>query len=240
MQFKTIIITGILFLLNILFSACFPTVMQTHESAKMVKKNEIEASANYSFYKNLSSADPSYIKNHNLGVRTTYGISEKHNIGLRYQYISDKNAPYYDGMNYSGINYEDFIEFQIEFHETNHIHFIEINHKISLKKDKIAFSTPIALHRATNNTSIKTLVELKPRFYFTFANKKNTIDMSIVPQGRFGLIGGVPLAGIPSLSLGMGFSSDLDKWAIRPEISYDYWTIAVGVSGNYRFPLRKK
>jgi len=239
MQFKTIIIAGIFFLLNTLSSACFPTVMQTHESAKMVKKNEIEASANYSFYKNLGTNEPYDIKNHNLGVSSTYGISEKHNIGLRYQYISDKNPPYgYDGIN--GFKYEDFIEFQIEFHETNHIHFVEINHKISLKKDKIAFSTPIALHRATNNTSIKTLVELKPRFYFTFTNKKNTIDMSIVPQGRFALISGAPFAGTPSLSLGMGFSSDLDKWAIRPEISYDYWTIAVGVSGNYRFPLRKK
>ena len=44
---------------------------------------------------------------------------------------------------------------------------------------------------------------------------------------------------LPAINLGLGLSSNLDKWAIRPEIGYDrYFTFGVGV--NYNIKPKKR
>jgi len=231
---KKIFIPAI-FLSVVLLSGCFAPVTQTYDSARMVKEGEVEIKANYSFYENPTYNDLSddFIKNRNFGISAVYGTDNKTNLGLRYEYIDNQRVPI-DSVNVNS----SFIQRIIDLYKESDIHFVEFDSKFSLKQDKIAFSAPIAMYRFQKGGG--TLFELRPRFYFTFANKRNTFDLSIIPQGKF-LIGGGSIGPlIPSLGLGMGFSSDLDKWAIRPEISYDYWTFAIGVSGSYRFPLRKK
>lgn len=44
---------------------------------------------------------------------------------------------------------------------------------------------------------------------------------------------------LPAVSLGLGLSKDLRKWAIRPEIGYDQF-FAFGVGFNYYFRRRKE
>lgn len=241
---KTLYLT--VFLAVVLFSGCYSPVIQTYDSARMVSKDEIEVRANYSNYTTssdytvppLNLLDLSY-KNNNYGLTAVYGLKDKINLGVRYEYIAVQPPPL-DSLN------SDFIISAVDFLNTDRVHFFQITPKFSLKQDKIAFSAPIGMYRSPLNleplldtTLTATSYEFKPSFHFTFGNQKNTFDASIIPQGIF-LLGNNSVVFAPSLGIGLGFSSDLDKWAIRPEISYNLLTIAVGVSGSYRFNVGRK
>jgi len=72
-----------------------------------------------------------------------------------------------------------------------------------------------------------------PRIYLTFFRKTDIFELSIVPKLHvlFGSFGGYVT---PGISLGIGLSSDLDRWSIRPEIGYDtYLSLGVGASFNF-------
>jgi len=238
----TKILHATIFLSVVLLSGCFAPVMQTYDSARMVKKDELEAKVNFSSYSSPSYPDMSLeangsplFQNTNYGIAAIYGLNDKTNLGFRYEYINNQNKV----LDSLGINSDWITSIIEEVYNVDRIDFYEFSPKFSLKQDKIAFSAPIALYRLASDVPT-IMYEFKPRFHFTFANKKNTFDFSIVPQGRFLFNQSSVGALMPSLGLGMGFSSDLDKWAIRPEISYDYWTIGLGVSGSYRFNVGKK
>lgn len=232
---KTLFYTTI-FLSVVLLSGCFAPVTQTYDSARMVKKNKMEVKANYSFYDDVAYEGnydgEDIVKNTNFGIAVVYGLEDKTNLGFRYEYINNQTTEIEGDIN------SQWLGDLIDSYRYSDIHFFEFNSKFSLKEGRIAFSAPVGLYNFADVGG--TIFEFKPRFHFTFPNKKNTFEFSIVPQGKFFLSGGTIVPLIPSLSFGMGFSSDLDKWAIRPEISYDYYTTAVGISVSYLFPLRQE
>ena len=71
--------------------------------------------------------------------------------------------------------------------------------------------------------------DFKPKAYITFLNDSDQFEFSVIPKCHFYFGNGIEsLSGtniMPAISLGAGFSSDLNKWAIRPEIGIEQFFI---------------
>ena len=81
----------------------------------------------------------------------------------------------------------------------------------------------------------KTYLFLTPSFLWTFMRSKN-VELTLMPKAYLSFNDEIDAT--PALSIGAGFSSDLDKWAIRPEIGYDgYPSFGVGV--DFKIPFKK-
>jgi len=139
---KTLQIT--VFLSVVLLSSCFAPVTQTYDSARMIKKNELEVRANYSSYSSPKYDGGTFgYKNTNYGISAVYGIENKTNLGLRYEYINNQT----DVLDSLGIQSEWITSLIEALYDANRLDFFEVCPKFSLKQDKIAFSAPLALYR---------------------------------------------------------------------------------------------
>ena len=73
------------------------------------------------------------------------------------------------------------------------------------------------------------MVMLDPRVYFTLFSSSGTFELNLVPKVHLLLLEGIGVT--PGINVGLGFSSNLNKWAIRPEMGYDgYFSFGIGVS----------
>jgi hypothetical protein len=119
--------------------------------------------------------------------------------------------------------------------------YIEINNKLRLAKENLALSLPLGAYfynRSVTNGGFGMMMSVDPRLYISFFRSTNVFELTLVPKMHifFGSGGG----GLyPGVSLGMGFSGNLDKWAIRPEIGYDAF-LSFGVGASINFNTKKK
>jgi len=77
------------------------------------------------------------------------------------------------------------------------------------------------------------LLTFCPKGLSLLFRKTDIFELTVVPKLHvlFGTFGGYVT---PGISLGIGLSSDLDRWSIRPEIGYDtYLSLGVGASFNF-------
>ena len=111
--------------------------------------------------------------------------------------------------------------------------FIEIDNKISILKNKIALSLPITFYLGNESVLV-----VDPRFYFTYS-KSNKFEFTFAPKVHIALSGDSGI--LPGACLGFGFSKDLTKWAVRPEIGYDsYLSLGIGFSFYPNFKKEEK
>jgi hypothetical protein len=141
----------------------------------------------------------------NFGFRAGLGLSEKTDLKFRYEYMSGLPEEFLD---------EDFF-----YSKGNYFSLIP---KFSLGKGNMALLTPLSLYQlkldgsgASGNSSV---FSLGPTFLYTFDLNPNKIDFTA--GARSEVFFGVGSFAFFGLSAGAGFSSDLSKWAIRPEIGY--------------------
>ncbi len=188
-------------LLSVLMS-CVTPVNSVFESAKLLDKGGIELQGSYNAY---------YIEdlktNDNYGFAIGYGVSDRYTIKLRYERI---NA--LDG------------DFESEFSEFD-TNYIEFTNKYSIWKDRVAFSIPVGIYA----NEFLTMYQLDPRLFFTFGQGAH-FEFNIIP--KLHIFFGDGATGLtPGINVGLGLSSDLSKWAIRPEIGYDsYTTFGLGLN----------
>jgi hypothetical protein len=79
------------------------------------------------------------------------------------------------------------------------------------------------------------LTTLGPRCFFTF-RRSDSFELNVIPKVRIFIADGVSF--MHGISVGLGISNNLDRWAVRPEIGYDsYFSIGVGLSVNIQ-PVR--
>jgi hypothetical protein len=107
-------------------------------------------------------------------------------------------------------------------------YYFELDNKFSFRdpmlRDFIAFSLPFCLYHSWWGNNFG----LDPRLYFTFSNS-DKFEFTMIPKCH--IIFGSSIGVLPGISVGMGFSKDLNRWAIRPEIGYDsYLSYGVGFS----------
>jgi len=217
--------------ISVVLTGCFAPVNLSYDSAKTLDKGQIQVKGNYSKYFVTSEQknDTTYKGeiNQNYGVALAYGVSDKYTVGVRYEYLKPT-------LTFQKI----FNGISSDFNAMNSLSFFEIDNKLSLARNNVAVSLPIGayFYNSQNLSSAKGglgWLSLDPKMYFTFFRSSKVFELSVIPKLHilFGTFGGYVL---PGISMGMGFSSDLDKWAIRPEIGYDrYFSFGVGAGINF-------
>ena len=151
----------------------------------------------------------------NFGGKIGIGVSENYNIKLRYEAMLSKN-------------YNNRLEWN----------YFEIDNKLRLAK-WCALSLPLGGY--SSQVYNERWLHFKPSLYFT-ATFNNKVDISIIPKGQ--LLWEKKTVGILSyfgLSIGAGFSSNLDLWAIRPEFGWDQFSnFSGGISFSYYIKSKKE
>tara|TARA_B100000809_G_scaffold266716_1_gene330948 strand:- start:2430 stop:3068 length:639 start_codon:yes stop_codon:yes gene_type:complete len=192
---------------------CVAPINTTFESAKLLNKGGIELQGSYSKYRFIEDVEESISANANYGVAIGYGVSDRYSIKLRYEKVN------------SSFGNLDIDEGEEGLSDAFDYNYIEFTNKFSLWEDRIAFSIPISAYL----NDIQSFYQIDPRFFFTFGQGDH-FDFTIIPKAHFIFFDGDTYV-TPALSLGIGLSSDLSKWAIRPEVGFDsYFVYGIGFS----------
>jgi len=214
-------------LMSILMAGCFAPVNLSYDSAKTLNKGQIEVQGMYSRYDVTNDTLATALINQNYGISVGYGFTDKYTLKARYEYIDPT-------ITFQKI----FDEINEEFNEMNSMSYFEINNKLMLIDNTLSISLPLgAYFYNTKAIDIKNggmgWFSFDPRVYVTFFRSTNIFELSVVPKLHvlFGTFGGYVT---PGISLGIGLSSDLDRWSIRPEIGYDkFLSFGIGASVNF-------
>jgi len=218
----------LLFLISVLLVGCFAPLNLSYDSAKTLDKGQIEVQGAYSRYYAPNDSLPSTLINSNYGFSLGYGITKRYTLKFRYEYISPSSIfkDVFDSKDYNNL-------FSLSY--------FEINNKLQLAKENLAISLPLGAYfynRSVLKGGLGLIMAFDPRLYITFFRSSKVFDLTIVPKAH--ILFGSGFGGLtPGLSVGMGFSSDLDKWAIRPEIGYDAF-LSFGIGANINFNTTKK
>jgi hypothetical protein len=218
--------------LALLLSGCVVVpVNLTYESARMLDKGQIQVQGSYSRYNVVKDTSANLCNN--FGFAAEYGINEKYSLGARYEHLD--MTPAFGKF---------FEENSSDFSKILKMNYIELNNRIRLYKDAITLGIPVGIYMVNNviegaeELSGWGYLSLDPRVYFTFFGGTDIFELSIIPKVHI-IVGFIGTQVIPGISLGMGFSSDLDKWAIRPEVGYDKF-LSFGISANFNIDTIKK
>ena len=193
-----------------LFSACVVPVNTSFESARMLKKGDIEMSGHYSHYVFKDNGE-SQTTNNNYGARVGYGINNKFNVKLRYERLI---APSSESTSSYGLNY------------------IDLAPKFQLLPGKIAGTLPIGLYFDESDTKYV----ISPKLLFTYPARDKFEATLAAKADIFPQDGGDVYLGF---NLGLGVSSNLNRWALRPELglmvkpgdSGVAWSYGIGLCG---------
>lgn len=192
-----------------LSTACFAPINSVYEDACMLKKGQVELQGNASLYSfpfaAFDAEDISFITNYNFGGMAGFGVSDKVNLRLRYEYL------YWKWWN------EDFGDIFGDSTTVAGWHYAEASAKFGLIPDRLAISTPLGVYLVDGEQ----LYVFDPRLIYTFRPSDN-FSLSVAPKVHIFFGEGGAFA-MPGLSLGFGLSSDLNKWAIRPEVGFDFY-----------------
>jgi hypothetical protein len=209
-------------LASVLFYGCISPMNSSFESARMLRRGEIELTGGYSKYSSAKRDFPN-TGSKNFGGRIGIGISDKFNLKAEYIRI----AP---------INELDTA-----------LNYMHIAPKFSFIDDYFAVSPTIGFYFNQYNTPILS-IELKLLGTYPASEK---FDVTFAPKIIFLTPLDEPTA-VPSygLNLGFGLSTDLSVWAIRPEAGLvfseaggsPYWNIGIGLIYvlNHQMKINKK
>jgi hypothetical protein len=203
----------IFFLVNLgcFLTACAP-LFSDMQGARLLGKKEFEITPGYS---SVGIVDEDYNEgvNNFLGVQAGYGLSDKVELRFRFEHSWLKKS---------------FSEEEADTKD-NSFNVIAFGPKISLLKDRAALYLPIGL--AASN-----LLEFQPTFLFTIPVIENKIDLNPSVKHIMNLCDGCwqPLA---AFNVGLAVSSDISKWAIRPEYGVLYNLSAPGHFQNFSIGL---
>ena len=203
------VLTFLLFFFSscVLFSCAFAPVNNQYEKAGTLKKGNLELSGNFTGY-NIGGVNT----NNNLGFRAGYGVTDKFDLKVRYERLIPgddfEEDDYFTNGDLKGVNYFSIVP------------------KFALISEKLSLLIPISHYSFTEEVDGKenngTLNSIAPQLIYTLTNRKNKSDLSfgLKADGLFnGDGGGGVLLGT---TIGAGFSTDLSRWAIRPEVGASF------------------
>jgi hypothetical protein len=154
--------------------------------------------ANVSAYKYPSRNGGS--TNMNVGGKLGYGITDKHTIKFRYEHLTSPDI--LGGFDLFGTSTRR-IAMEVDFYELENKFRLKNGHAIGITAAYYSFG----------------VYSFDPRYYMTFSNDRNTMEISVIPKVH--VLVKKKTSYMPGVSLGFGFSNDLDRWAFRPEIGWD-------------------
>ena len=180
---------SILLLIILVFLAGCSAPFSDLQSAKLVGKGKAEITPSFSSVY-MDSTDTRHVQNH-LGLQTAYGMSDKVDFRLRFERISiDKDGE-------------------------EPVNVIGFGPKIGIVEDTLALNLPFgfALH---DNADISKSWEFHPTLLLTLISgnlfEVNTSAKALIPLNRENA------ETLVAFNLGTGISTNMEKWAIRPEL----------------------
>ena len=213
------------------FSSCVSVspVNAGFEKAATLGKGNLELMGNYTHYV-ASSDGESAVSNNNYGARVGYGLAKNFDLKVRYE----KLVPALE---------EDRSDYKINY--------FSLIPKISIVERKLSFLLPLSRYNIKSHGGGETtrdhIYSIAPQFITTLTSKSNTSDLSFTLKGDYSIYSGdLGSDFFLGFNLGAGFSSDLNKWAIRPEAGYifkpgqpgGWWSMGIGA--QFILPLGKK
>jgi hypothetical protein len=201
-------------ILSLCLTSCMTVapVNQHYERAATLGKGNIEASGSISGY----VADDAPL-NKNYGFRLGYGISDKADVKLRYE----KRIP-----------------FDTSLRNTDYVSIVP---KFNIRENRLSLLAPISRYQTRHRFEGKTLDEVSysfaPQVIRTFTNPKNNFDFSVSTKVEFLFHNMAADEFFLGFNMGAGVSTNLDRWAIRPEVGYQLrpfqgnyaWSYGVGL-----------
>lgn len=170
--------------------------------------------------------------NDNYGFRAGYGISDHVDVKLRYERLV---PTYREDGDPTGIDY------------------ISVVPKVAIVPRKFAVLLPISRYTYTDEFEGQkeryNINSIAPQLLYTATTPKNKFDFTLGAKGDYTFSsdnGEHESDFFVGATMGAGFSSNLDKWAIRPEVgilfkpgeSGNYWSY--GVAAQFVLPTAKK
>lgn len=199
-------------LIPVLVSGCFAPLNSVFDNATLPQKNELRILGNYSGYYGPDNEEGLIHLNDNLGFSLGYGFSDNLNLNFRYEHLDVKYEYDFWGINFA----------------SEKVNYFGIGSKINLKKNKLALGVPVGIYFADGEY---VGIILDPMLYVTF-RLSSKFEFNAIPKAHIGT-GDIQIN--PGISLGLGLSNDLDKWAIRSETGYDGCLyFGVGMNINFR------
>jgi len=215
--------------LTLLLTGCFAPVNLTYESARMLDEGNIGLQGSYSRYNVVAdSAVESANLNSNFGFALGYGVSPKYTIKFRYERMN--MTPEFNEV-FQNEDIDNVLD------ELSSMNYFEIDNKIMLKDGVLALGLPIGVYTYGKISADQQggfgWLSFDPRLYVTMWGSSDKFELTVIPKIHIMVAGFGGIAVLPGISLGMGLSSDLDKWAVRPEIGFDgFLSFGVGVNFN--------
>ena len=223
MRKATFIIT-LLTVVYLSLSSCvsIAPVHSSFEKAGTLGKGNVELSGSFSRYIVGANGESEPI-NKNLGFRAGYGISDKVDIKLRYENLMlNEKIP------------------DVDFKAS----YFSVIPKINFIPGRLSLFVPLSMYRfktvESGNTYKSSSYSIAPHLISTFTSKSNTADISpsLNVEYLFDTEKGSEGSFLMGFNLGAGFSSDLRKWAVRPEVGYLFKPGEQGHIWNYGIALQ--
>lgn len=174
--------------------SCYMPVNALYETARPLGEGTIELAGMYTGY---SAEDVQK----NFGFRGGFGISEKADIKIRYEYLQNS---YETGQYLSLIPKYSFV-----------------------CKNNYAIAVPLSMYSVKDISDIgyeekgsEEYFSIAPTFLVSLDLKAGKIELT--SGFRTEIFVDAEIKPIYGISSGLGFSSDLNKWAIRPEIGFSF------------------
>lgn len=154
--------------------------------------------------------------NTNIGGKLGIGITDTYTIKLRYERLEP-----------TAFFWSSDLIFDVD--QVPAVDYFEVENKFALGS-RTAVGLPLAYYSWGS-------FSFDPRYYVTFVNRSRTIDCTFVPKIHLFVYDWKYISVMPGIAFGMGISSNLDRWAIRPEIGWDgYASYGVALTINVFSP----
>ena len=197
----------------LLINSCVLAPVNSHyESASTIEKNHLEASANLERYDAVVNGDAEK-SNYNFGAILGYGFGERFDIKARYTFLNQFDDETVDNFTPTRYNY------------------FGLSPKYQIVDKILAVKIPVGLYLyLPSNGESEAVYTVSPAVIGTLPLNQQA-DITLISQYQFSS----EYSDFLGFSLGFGFSKDLSKWAVRPELGYQFETEDFDGSGFLNF-----
>jgi len=197
-------------IVSMVFGSCVTPINMTQDRAKTIGKNRLEVAGSYTKY---SDEENNQVGNNNYGGRIGYGLSQDVDLKVRYERLVSTNE------NGGAGNY------------------LSLLPKINLYQQKISLLVPVCSYFGDYIFDDDSRYSIAPEIIGTYSFGTNADISGMIKGDYFFPTEGKSHEFYWGFKVGFGVSSDLDKWAIRPEVGYmlnpngpgQIWSYGVGL-----------
>jgi len=191
------------------FQSCAP-VFSELQSARLVGKNKFELTPLFSTVSATGENNTDHLQNE-LGLQAIFGLSDAVDLRFRSEVIWAYAGDYYDANVIFGLG-----------------------PKFRILENKIALSLPFG---TVINSNIWHEWQFQPTLLLTLPAIKDKLDITLSPKYIIPFCDDCDNFG--AINIGLAISSDLSKWAIRPEYGHLYDFGSEGHVGQFSIGLSK-